>query len=924
MKYIFVLLLLLSTVHILNAQQQSYTISGKVLSDDQQPLESATVYLESAKDSTLLNYTITNKHGQFLLQGKTYEQNVNLYVSYVGFEIHLEELQITAEALSLAPIQLRVNTNTLDEIVIKSRAPITIKKDTLEFNVASFKTRKDATVEDLLKELPGVEVGDDGAILVNGKPVSRILVNGKPFFGDDPTIATRNLTKEMIEKVQVVDTKTESEAFAGEDGDQENKTINLTISEEKNKGAFGRLAAGGGTDDRYEAAGLYNFFDNNRRLSFLAGSNNINSPGFSFGEIQKMFGGGQSIMMRSDGSFQIDDMQFGMGEGIMQSYMGGANYVDAYGEKTDITVDYFYSGTNSINEQQRNRENILPETSFFTNTNSASESDSHLHRVNLRFDVKIDSTLLLNIRPVMRYSTMESMRTSDEFSTNAFGEQINQADVVNQNSGTTTNFSNRLEATKKFGTKGSFLRLSVTNEWNTNRQERYLLANTVFFDEETSAISRNQFTDREEDFTSFMTSVTYRIPLIDKKLFFNINYSYREDKRENTESTFDLDSDTGDYSLFNPTLSTDFIFKNIRSTPGIGISASGDKWRFSVGMGYVLRTMQNEDILRPELQLKRNFKAMEYNSYLSYNFSNGGNMYAGYNRTNAPPLLQQIQPFTDVTNPLFIITGNPNLNPTNTHSFYLGLNNFDMQKARNYYVYANFQALEDNVVVKTTVGENLIQNTTYENVSGDFNGYLGLGYRKDIKLDSIHTLRYNISGNTSLNRNKQFFEEQLFTATNIAVGPSLRLSYIWRNVLEVSPSYRIATNRLTFDIDSFERQNYINHNFNLQTATFLPKKWEWRNDINFVYNPNVVSGFQQSAWFWNTTLSYSILNDKALLTLKVFDVLNQNTNAQRTATQNYIQDSQSLVLQRYAMLGFSWKFNNLGKKGETPGGFEFF
>jgi len=303
----------------LNAQQQIYSISGKVLSDDQKLLKSATVYIESPKDITLLNYTITNKNGEFSLKGKSYDQELTLFVSYVGFNLERQLLKLTGEPLELTPIQLQVNTNTLDEIVIKSRAPITIKKDTLEFNAASFKTRKDATVEDLLKELPGVEVGDDGAILVNGKPVSRILVNGKPFFGDDPTIATRNLTKEMIEKVQVVDTKTESEAFAGEDGDQENKTINLTISEEKNRGAFGRLATRGRTDERYEVAGLYIFFNNNRRLSFLVGSNNINSPGFNFGEIQKIFGDGQSIMMRSDGAFQIDDMQFGMGKGVMQS-----------------------------------------------------------------------------------------------------------------------------------------------------------------------------------------------------------------------------------------------------------------------------------------------------------------------------------------------------------------------------------------------------------------------------------------------------------------------------------------------------------------------------------------------------------------------------------------------------------------------------
>ena len=162
-------------------------------------------------------------------------------------------------------------------MVITSRAPITIKKDTLEFNVKSFKTKKDANVEDLLQQLPGVEVDDEGKITVNGKPVNKLLVNGKPFFGDDPTITTRNLSKEIIEKVQVTDTKTKSEAFTGEEGDTQNKTINLTIKEENNQGYFGRIAGGKGTEDLYEYASIVNRFRGDRRISILAGGNNTNS-----------------------------------------------------------------------------------------------------------------------------------------------------------------------------------------------------------------------------------------------------------------------------------------------------------------------------------------------------------------------------------------------------------------------------------------------------------------------------------------------------------------------------------------------------------------------------------------------------------------------------------------------------------------------
>src|SRR5690606_17312609 len=293
--------------------QTKFKISGQLVAEqDSIALESATVYLETFNDSTLVTYTITDKNGKFSLEDRAYTDRLRLTISLVGFETFNKEIILDKEEINLGTISMP-EANMLDEIVIKSRAPITVKKDTLEFNVASFKTKKDANVEDLLKELPGVEGDDDGKITVKGKEVNKILVNGKPFFGDDPTITTRNLTKDLIEKVQISDTKTKAEGFTGEAGDSENKTINLTIKEENNKGVFGRVAAGAGTDERYEYAGMVNIFDNERRISVLAGGNNINSAGFSFGEIRKMFGGGNSVSWNSNGSFAIDGRSFGGG-----------------------------------------------------------------------------------------------------------------------------------------------------------------------------------------------------------------------------------------------------------------------------------------------------------------------------------------------------------------------------------------------------------------------------------------------------------------------------------------------------------------------------------------------------------------------------------------------------------------------------------
>ncbi|MFT5244476.1 MAG: hypothetical protein ACI8QQ_002416, partial [Psychroserpens sp.] len=449
--YVFALL----CVSISFSQSKSFKISGKILSEDnKEPLEAATIYVERLKDSSLVTYTISDKTGVFEITDETYDEKLNLYIAYVGYKTYFKQIIINKEVIDIGRVELGIS-NALDEVVIKSRSPITIKKDTLEFNVKSFKTKKDANVEDLLKQLPGVEVDEAGKITVNGKDVSQILVNGKPFFGDDPTITTRNLTKDIIEKVQIMDTKTKSEAFAGEEGDTENKTINLTIKEENNKGVFGRVSGGAGTDERYELAGMVNFFDNDRRVSVLAGGNNTNSPGFSFGEIQKMFGGGYSMSMNSSGAFTIDGKSFGNGEGIVTSQNAGANYADVLSDKVEVNADYFFSGSNSENETITARENILPDSRFFSESKSRSLSDAQSHSANLGFDIEVDSTFLININPSIKWSTLNRTFSEDEDTLNEDNELTNQSTTASFSESEAKSFSNELDITKRFGSRGA-------------------------------------------------------------------------------------------------------------------------------------------------------------------------------------------------------------------------------------------------------------------------------------------------------------------------------------------------------------------------------------------------------------------------------------------------------------------------------------
>ncbi|CAM1361008.1 Outer membrane receptor proteins, mostly Fe transport [Tenacibaculum sediminilitoris] len=916
MKKLFFIFTLLLTNSIF-AQSYPFKITGTINSEkDKTTIEAATVHLEKVKDSAIVTYTISNNKGKFSLEGKSFNKDVKLFISYVGMDSYSKSIQLDkTSSLNLGTIFLKEESNLLGEVVIQSRAPITIKKDTLEFNVKSFKTKKDANVEDLLKKLPGVQVDEDGKITVNGKEVNKILVNGKPFFGNDPSITTKNLTKDIIEKVQITDTKSKSEAFTGEKGDANNKTINLTIKKENNKGWFGRVSGGTGTDKRFEGAAMVNRFDNNQRFSILASTNNINSPGFSFGEIQKMFGGGGNVWINRNGGFSINGRRFGGGSGIIKSKTAGATYADKYGKGFDVNANYFYSGSTSNNESKSNREYTLPDRRYFSYSTTTSDDENHNHSFDTDFDIEIDSTFLINIKPSFIVNEREGSSRRQE-------ESLDEDNILTNNyvssaysKSLANNFQNRLDITKKLGAKGSFIKATITNRIDKADTEEINKSTIEVFGNNPSTENRDQKSTIDNNLMGLTTRLVYRFPLVTKKLFLDTKYRYQRDERENKENTFDFNNTTLQYSDFNTDLSSDFTYNDITKTPSLELVYRTKKWRLNFQTGFVNRTLENNDKLRPELSLQKEYNNLDLDASFRYQFDSKASIYFDYNLSNNSPNISQIQPFSDVTNPSNIVTGNPNLKPTQNHRVYMNFNKFNWQARTGFWFYANGTLYKNQVITNTSISDDLVRTTTYENTDGGYDIWGGASYSKKIKLDSITSINLRARTNISANKNFNILNNVKEGAKTTSLRPNFRVTLDWNKLAMIETSYEISFSNTKYDINNNQNQNFTRHSINIRTKTNVPKKLEWRNDIRYTYNPNVI-GFNKAAWFWNATLVYSVLKDQGSISLKSYDLLNQNTNAQRRATSNYIEDSESTVLQQYFMLGFSWKFNSLGKKGK--------
>ncbi len=915
---LFFLFTLLTITNMVFAQD--YTILGKLIDDTTgKPLESATVFAEALKDSTLLGYTITNRKGEFELDIQTKAKKVNVFISFTGLQTIQKTIDLDKPTVILGSLFMQEQPESLDEVVVVAeRAPITIKKDTLEFNVASFKTKQGASVEDLLKKLPGVEVDENGKITVNGKEVSQVLVNGKPFFGNDPTIATKNIPKDIVDKIQVVDTKTKTEEFTGEKGDQKTKTINITIDEEKNKGTFGRITAGAGTDDRYKVSGILNYFNKDLRISILGGKNNVNTPGFSFNEIRDMVGGGRSISWNSNGSFSIDGRSFGGQRGITTSSTLGGYFTNQLSEKNSMTMDYFTSNSVSNDKTITRRENYIPDNNYILDKTENYKGDILSHAVNLNFETEIDSTFKIIVKPSLNYAKGKSTTTNQAASTTFLNELINSSSASVIRESVNHTFENSFEMVKKLGSSGSYVEFTMDNQIRKNTADELQQSLNTIFGDNPEEINRDQQISQNNSERSLNTNFRYKYPIIADSLFINVSYQYRNDKEKYSTTTFDYNQSTQGYSLFNAAQSTDFVFDNIRQNPQIGLNYVAKKFSLTVSGGTVFRTLKVQDYLH-DIQTKKTFTNLNLSAWGNVTLSNNRSIYFNYSLDNSPPQANQLQPFTDTSDPLFLISGNPDLKPTQTHQWYSGYNAYDFKSKSGVFIYLNASFREDEIVSKTEVDENLVRHVTYANVNGGFQIGNSIHINKQIKTDSTYTLKIRGGFWQSYRKTINFTNDVLYNNKVYSITPNLGFTLNFSELVEIEPRYSLSITNSQFSLDNFDTQNFISHRVRLKTATFFPKMVEWRNEVSYTYNPNVASGFEKQFVIWNMSLGVKMFKDRGLFKAQVFDLLQQRNNIRRTATQDYVQDVQSTVLQQYFMFSFTYNLKKVGGKKPSLG-----
>jgi hypothetical protein len=916
--YLFLALLFTS----ITLAQSTISLKGKVVDQNTKlPIESATVYLTSVKDSSVVDYTITNKLGAFNFKIRKLDKPVFLKISYIGYQDFKEEGVLLNADKDFGTIELKEAINALNEVVIKSEIPpIRIKKDTLEFNAASFKVAADANVEALLKQLPGVEITPEGKITVNGKEVNNILVNGKPFFGKDGKIATQNLPAEIIDKVQVVDTKTKAEELSGEGASSQEKTINLTIQEDKNKGFFGKVVAGQGSDKRYESSLLLNSFKGERKISVLASSNNINSTGFSMDEIFDNMGGGRnmSVYYNDDGSFGINNMMFGGSNGgITKSNLIGVNYQDKWFKKLDQNTSYYFTNAEKENNNRTHRINLLPNGKTFTNSDSFSKAGSNNHTFSSDFEFEIDSTSSIYFNPRFSKGISNNRFSRNQITTD---DQFNELNSTN-NDDYSENENSSFEADGNYSKKFKKNRgLSISFEAQVKSNNNYLDTDsqTLFADATPDDIrQQHRFEKGKNNFVKL--EVRYAEPLTDSlKLSLTSEVTHRIDK--NNAVTFDFDSVNNAYDDFNEEQSNETGSKVTTYFPSTGLLLAKSKTNGRINFGpEFIRFDAQSDYLGIRTNRDRNYVIPRIKGYISHRITKSKSIYAFYDYGANLPEAYQVLAFENLANPLNTVIGNDELKPSTKHQVYFSFNDYDYATRSGYYLYSGF-TLNNNAIVSSTVfDDNFKSITTYENVDLGYSSYLGINWSKSYKKEK-RTFRYALSVEFNYGLNQGLTNTVEYEAQNLTINPRINATWSIDEMITISPSYRYTFK--TTDYENYvlnNAQNFV-HNAKLEITSYMPKKFVLGSDFGYTYNSNIADGYKKDFYLWNVSLGYNFFKDKFLAKVKVYDLLDQNQNSTRTITPTAIIDAENTVLKRYVMFSLTYKLEKFAGKKKGEGG----
>ncbi len=915
LKVISPLLLVLFPVFLL-AQSKA---SGKLVDENQSPLLSATVMLLQAEDSVLTSFAMTDNEGKFEL-GNIKAGEYVLKITYLGYLQYQQELsfEATNEVRQLGTIEMEPIPAELETVtVFGERNEVEVRGDTLSFNAQSFQTEPNADVESLLKKLPGLEVDRDGNIKAQGEDVQQVLVDGKEFFGKDPKTATKNLPAEAIDQVEVFDQLSDQSEFTGVDDGNRTKTINLKLKQDYKKGAFGRLSAGYGTEDRFESQASINKFNEKTQISFLGGWNNINQQGFSIqdyisfsGGLGNIGGGGRGIRLGGNNSIPISS---GPSDGFTESLNAGLNFSHQFSKKTKFTASYIYSNIDKDIDQQTRRETFLEEGSFITEETSIRDDLSGSHRVNLRFDAALDSTQQLRLRANASFTDNETDLSSFSSSALEAMSPTNTSLRDNDYQGNNVNWNSNLTYSKKFARPGRSFTTTINYGYNDRLQDANLRSFNAFLTPPVRTDTIIQLNDQNNDGFNYGIEGSFIEPLGNRH-YLQADYNYSKNATDISQEVFDVKDGT---LVINDQLTQIYNY-------GYTYNRGGLTWRmnrrdYTLAIGSELQHSDLDgEVPESGQRIQQEFLNVLPFAQLDYKFTSTKNLNVRYRTNVNEPSLQQLQPIVDNSDPLNIYVGNPDLRPEYQHNIRTRFLSFNPGTYANFFGILNLSYTSNKIKNSQVINEDLVTITQPVNVDDDYRASTFFNFGQKItKLD----LRCNTGINLTYNRGFNFINTVRNATDSYTTGFSLKLDNLNKDVIDWSGGLNISFTNTTYSVATDQNRSFLNQTYFADLGVNLPLNFRVTTSLDYDFYQGLDDGFNQEVPIWNASLSKFLTKDRRL-ELKVYgvDLLDRNRGVNRTADLNFILDEQIASLGRYFMLNVSYQLKGFNPDGNMMKG----
>lgn len=901
-------------------------VTGRVIdSKSKQPLPMATITIQTeggqprAQSSDAEgNFTFTHvKSGKYTVKA--------VFLGYTTMEkaITVAESDVNVGTLRMKPEDMEIEEVKAVGTMVRQEQ----KGDTTVFNAAAFKVNPDATTEDLLKKMPGMQV-KDGEVTQGGEKVKRVLVDGKEFFGSDPMLALKNIDASMVDKIEVYDRQSDQSQFTGFSDGNEERTINIMTKMGIKSGRFGRVYGGYGTDDHYEAGGNMNYFNGQHRMTVLAMLNNINQQNFSFDDVTGAMANGGGRGMRGGGR-----------DGINTTGALGLNYNYEQENKIKIESSYFYNYNKNKTGSTVSQEYFKTDDTDSLHTyfsESGSNSHNYNHRANLRLTWTINEDNSLVFNPSVSWQKYD--QTSSDWGKDWL-EDLNYQSTTQDNDNDTRGYGLNGDLTwrHRFNKPMRTVSIRVGGSVNNSDSEGSSKASQDYVKTPSRNIKTSQLSDNESKSWKLNSRIMYTEPLGENaalQINYSPSYSFSSADKSVSADTVASTVDNPDFSnyRFSSILSNQKESEYLQHRAGVGLNVfQGKDFRATVTFDYQKSILDGDQTYPTSFETHKTFNSFMPSAELRFSKQKAMNIRLTYRTNSSAPSINQLQKVIDVSNIRRYSSGNDDLSQSTTHQLRLFFTANNVETSRFMFFIADVSTTKDNITTSSVIAtkDSLLENGIILPKGTEFNKPINMdgqvSARTNITLSSpVKWLGSNVSLNLGANLQKRpsMYNYKEVTNKTYAVSGGLNIGSSFSENVDFNIGYDASYNIVKSSQTASSNYNYYRHGISADlTCLFINQRFVFNNNLRHNYTSGMGENYDQNYISWNASLAVKVLKDKrGEIKLRVNDLLDTSESVSRSIGDASIRTSTNDVLRRFAMLTFTYKFKTIGEMPQTPQG----